>query len=199
MQVPLIQNEHMVQTLGSHRSNPSLHDSVGLGRSERGTDRGDVEAIHPSIEARSKATVAVVYEEAWGIALPTACFHDLLPHPFACRMSRDSHMHDFSAGVMDNEEDVDRPEKDRPHAKEIVSPDFPGMCGEKESPTERRIPVMGTSHVFRHSSGRDLESEPGQFCLDPPLTPQAVLCGHASDERPKLDRDAASPDPACAT
>ena len=38
----------MIQTLVSDRSNPSLGDGVGLGRSERGADRCDAQVADPA-------------------------------------------------------------------------------------------------------------------------------------------------------
>ena len=48
-QVSLIEDKHVIQTLGSHRSHPSLGDRVGLRRSERSTDLRDAEPKDPEI------------------------------------------------------------------------------------------------------------------------------------------------------
>ncbi len=42
-QLPLVQDQYVIQTLGSDRSHPSLRDGVGLGRSEliRGCRQAD--------------------------------------------------------------------------------------------------------------------------------------------------------------
>ena len=42
-QLALIEDEHVVQTLGSGRSHPALCDRVGPGGSERRADLGDSE------------------------------------------------------------------------------------------------------------------------------------------------------------
>src|SRR5215831_21318205 len=43
---------------------------------------------------------------------------------------------------------------------------------------------LGRCMYLATCSGEDFEHEPRQFCLDPPLTPQLVLSGHAADETP---------------
>ena len=69
-QVPLVHDQHVIQTFGSDRSNPSLRDGVGLGRSERGAERCDAQVADSLIESRSITIVAVVDEKARWLAIP---------------------------------------------------------------------------------------------------------------------------------
>ena len=126
-QVPLVHDQHVIQTFGSDRSNPSLRDGVGLGRSERGADRCDAQVADSLIEGHPIPTVAVVDEKARWLTIPTASLHDLPPCPLAGWMPCRFDMYDLSAGVMNDEEDIDRPEEDRLDAEEIAGPDFTGM------------------------------------------------------------------------
>ena len=63
-QVSFIEDKHVIQTLGSHRSHPSLGDRVGLRRSERSTDLRDAEPKDPEIKHRPVTPVAVMDEIA---------------------------------------------------------------------------------------------------------------------------------------
>ena len=157
--MPLIEYEHVVQALGSDRSHPALGDRVGPRRSERRASLDDTKIAHPPIEAAAITVVAVMNEEAWRLAVPTAAFDDLLCRPRGGRMRRHMHVENLPAGVMDDEEDVECPKEDRLDAEE-------------------------TLHVLGDGSGRKFEPEPRQFGLDPSLSPQLVLSGHTADESP---------------
>ena len=165
-QMALIQDQKVIQTFGPDRSNPSLRNGIGLGRSKRSTDGCDAKAVYPAIEDCPVTTIAVVYEKARRLTIPTAGFHDFPPCPLAGRMPRGSDMHDLSARVIDDEEDMDRLEKDRLDAEKVAGPGFPCVRHEKPSPTWRGPPVVDASHVFSDGPGRDLEAQSGRLRLD---------------------------------
>jgi len=125
-QMALIEDEYVVQALGPHRSHPALGDRVGPRRSEWRASLGNTETTHPPIEAGAIALVAVMNEKTWRLVIPTAAFDNLLCRPLGGRMRRHMHVENLSAGVMDDEEDVECPKEDRLNAEEIARPD--GRC-----------------------------------------------------------------------
>jgi hypothetical protein len=125
-QMALIEHEDVVQALRPDRSHPALGDRVGPRRSERRASLGNTGTTHPPIETGAITVVAVMNEKTWRLAVPTAAFDDLLCRPLGGRMRRHVHIENLPAGMMDHEEDVECPKKDRLDAEEIARPD--GRC-----------------------------------------------------------------------
>ena len=99
-QMPLVQDQKVIQTFGSGRSHPSHRDGVGLGRFERGAHRCAAQVADPAMEGGSVATVSVIDEKARWLTIPTASLDDLPFRPLACRVARGSDVHDLPTGVM---------------------------------------------------------------------------------------------------
>src|SRR5262245_2981352 len=78
LQMAPIEYEHVVQALGPDRSHPALGDRVGLRRSERRARLGNTEMAQPPIESAAITAVAVMNEETYRLAVPTAAFDNLL-------------------------------------------------------------------------------------------------------------------------
>ena len=123
LQMALIEDEHVVQALAPDRSYPALGDGVGPRRSERRASLGHTEITHPPIEGGAIATITVMNEKAWRLAIPSAAFNDLLCRPLGGRMRRHVHVENLSAGVMDQEEHVQCSKRDGLSAEEIARPD----------------------------------------------------------------------------
>jgi hypothetical protein len=81
-----IVDEQAVEALGPGRSHPALGDRVDPRRSERDASLGNDEITHPPIEASGITAVAVMNEEPWQLAVPTAAFNNLLCRPLGGRM-----------------------------------------------------------------------------------------------------------------
>ena len=107
----------------------------------------------------------------------------------------DGHLVVYSTGVVDHEEDIESSKIDRLDAKEVAGPDISGMSPEKDPPSGGRSAVKRSSHILRHSSGRDPVTQPIQLRLDPLLTPQSVLRSYAPNKIPQLSRDLVPPSP----
>jgi hypothetical protein len=126
-QVALVEDEYLIQTLGSDRPYPPLGDRVGARRSEWGPDLRDAEIVPPPIENFPVATVTVMDEKARWFAIPAAAFDDLLRHPLCRGTASHLDMKDLAVGLTDHEEDIESPERDRLHAEEVTGPQVPGM------------------------------------------------------------------------
>ncbi len=122
-------------------------------------------------------------EKARWLTIPTASLHDLPPCPLTGRMQRRFDMYDLSAGVMNDEEDIDCSEEDRLNAKEVAGPDFAGMRGEKIAPARRLRSTMDAPHVLGDCPRGDRGAQSCQLGLDTFLSPQLVFRRHATNER----------------
>ena len=124
LQMALIEYENVVQPLGPDRSHPALGDGVGSRRSERRANLGNTNITHPTIEDGAIATVAVMHEKAWRLAIPSAAFNNLLCCPLGGWIGRDRNVQNLPAGVMDHEEHVQGSKRDGLDAQEIARPDL---------------------------------------------------------------------------
>src|SRR5262245_52807617 len=81
LQMALIEDEYVVQALGSDRSHPALRYGVGSRRSEWRANLGNTNIAHPTIECRTETAVAVMNEKSWRLAIPITAFDHLLSRP----------------------------------------------------------------------------------------------------------------------
>src|SRR5499426_2090405 len=92
LQMALIQDEHVVQALGSVGSHPALGDGVGSRRSEWRANLGNTNMAHPTIERGAVTAVAVMNEKSWRLAMPSAAFDHLLSRPRGGGVRRHLHV-----------------------------------------------------------------------------------------------------------
>src|SRR5262252_4606902 len=65
LQMPLIEDEYVVQALGSDGSHPALRYGVGSRRSEWRANLGNANIAHPTMECGAVTAVAVMNEKSW--------------------------------------------------------------------------------------------------------------------------------------
>ena len=153
LQMALIEYENVVQTLGPDGSHPPLGDGVGPRRSDRRARLGNPETTHPPIEGGAIATVAVMYEKAWRLAIPSAAFNNLLCRPLGGWIGRDLHVKNLPAGVLDHEKHVQRSERDRLDAEEVARPDLRSVLPQERRPSGGRPATMDSLHILGDRSG----------------------------------------------
>lgn len=68
------------------------------------------------IEDGAIAPVTIVDEKAWVVPIPSTAFDDLPARPLGRRMPRRLDVENFPAGVIDDEENIERLKEDRLHA-----------------------------------------------------------------------------------
>ena len=107
-------------------------------------------------------------------SIPGAALHDLLPGPASCRMPRHFDVEDLSVCKSDDEEDVERLEKDGRDAEKVTGPNVRCMPRQELSPRPGWALAATHSHIFGHGSGGNLKPQPCQFGLDALLTPKEI-------------------------
>src|SRR5215471_12374427 len=127
LQMALIEDEHVVQALGSDGSHPALGYGIGSRRSEWRANLGNTNIAHPTMECGAVTAVAVMNEKSWRLAIPSAAFDHLLSRPRGGGIRRHVHVQNLPAGVIDHEEHVQRSERDRSDAEEVARPDLRGV------------------------------------------------------------------------
>jgi len=81
LQMALIENENVVQALGSDGSHPALGYGIGSRRSEWCANLGNTNIAHPTMECGTVTAVAVMNKKSWRLAIPSAAFDHLLSRP----------------------------------------------------------------------------------------------------------------------
>ena len=76
LQMALIEDEHVVQALGSDGPHPALGYGIGPRRSEWRANLGNTNIAHPTMEGGAVTAVAVTNEKSWRLAIPSAAFNN---------------------------------------------------------------------------------------------------------------------------
>jgi hypothetical protein len=150
--VALTEDKGVIQTFLPDRSYPSLGDRICLWRSEWGANLRDSKASYQPVEEGTVAAIAITSQEAWGLAIPAAAFHDLLRDPFRRGMLCDLGVQHFATGMADHEEHIESLEPQSLDAKEVTGPNLRSMAFEKASPAGRRSAIVRQAHVLGNGS-----------------------------------------------
>jgi hypothetical protein len=176
MGMALVDDKQMIQTLGPGASDPALGERVRprclYGCSELVSPRSTQAPIK-----RFAVPAVPVDEIPRRIPIPATGVDDLRSSPVGGGMSGHPHLKDLPSLVVHHEEDLQRPEEDRPHTEEVARPDVLGMAGQQLPPCGRGDAVIGPAHVLGYGPGRHGEAEPRELCPDTALSPQAILDG----------------------
>jgi hypothetical protein len=80
------------------------------------------EAPQAVIEGHAVAAVAIVNEKSRWPPIPGTALDNLLGRPFSRRVARHANVQDFSIGVPNHEEDIERLEQNRLNAEKSQMP-----------------------------------------------------------------------------
>jgi hypothetical protein len=95
LQMPLVEDEHMIQAFSSQRAYEPLGNGIRLRCSDRRANLADAEAFCPARERLSENRIPVSNQEA-GRRTIEAGIDDLLPGPGGGRMPRYPYMYNLS-------------------------------------------------------------------------------------------------------
>jgi hypothetical protein len=150
----LVEDQHMVETLGSHRLDPSFRDRVRSGRLEWRSHLLNAEMPQAAVECGAIATVTVVNQKPWWQSIPRAALHYLLGHPLHRWKWRYCNVQDFLVNVPDYKEDIERLKQYCLDTEEIASPYARLMPLQEFAPT-RGWPSTAPIHILCDCPRRD--------------------------------------------
>ena len=110
-------------------------------------------------------------------------------------MSRHIDVHDPSALVSDDNEDVERTKGKRRHGEEVCDPDLASVEAKECTPAGRWWSTQSLAAIDPDGRGAYIETQRPELTDNPNRTPVRVLRGDASDQALDLGRDARSPRP----
>jgi len=165
-QMPLVQDDHMVEQIAAAVSNPALGNAVLPRAAEAGSFGLDAEAFHRfddfAVELRS-----AIKDQITRRRVVRECLAQLLNDPLACRMLGHVAVKDTPPVVRDDEETVENAEGQRRHSEEVHRGNRLAVVAQKSRPsfhwlrTPRRF-----SHPTQHGSLGNIEAEHLQLAVN---------------------------------
>src|SRR5664279_1055066 len=188
-QMPLVQDDHVVEQLPTHTPNPALRDTVLPRTSKGGADRFCALLLNRSDDVCRELRVAVKDQKpVWPIVSPN--FVQLQYDPQLGRLTSHIAVQNLPPIVADNEEAVQDSEGQRWHRKEVHASDGFAMVAKEFQPASGRIRIVGgTFHPARNGSFRDVETQLEQLSVDAGCSPRWVLRDHAKDQLAHFSAD----------
>jgi len=179
--VPLIDDDHVVQTLLTQCAYDPLGNRVCLGSLDRGEDGLDAEPCCLWDETPSIAAVPVA-DQAPGLVSPRGCLNELAPDLLGSGVSSHIEMYQPSPQVGDEEEDVEGLEGECLDGEEVGCPDVGCVVPEKGAPGLGRRAASGFSAVAADRASADAVAQLAEFPHDAHAAPAGILPSQASNQ-----------------
>ena len=132
-QMLLVQHDDVVQTFPPQCSDDSLGDGIGVRRVHRCHDRRDPD-VRCALDEVLAVTAVMIANEVARRCSPRRGLDNLLPDPLSCRVLGDVHVEDSSASVGDEDDRIERPERERLYGEEVDGPDFGSVVTQEGAP-----------------------------------------------------------------
>jgi len=180
-QVPLVQNDHLVEQIATHTSDPTLGDAVLPGTAKSSSNRFCAPLFDGRDDVSRELGIAVEDQKpVWRFVPPS--FAQLQYDPQAVWLTGHLAVQNLLPVVADDEEAVHNTEGQSRHGEEIHGSDGFTMVAEESQPAPGWIRIMiRTPHPARNRSFRDVESQLEQLPVDAWCSPAWILCNHAED------------------
>ena len=188
-QVSLVQNDHMIEQVPTHTSNPALGDAILPGTAKSSSDWFRAVLFDGRDDISRELCVAVEDEELVRLFISPS-FAQLQYDPEGVWLTGHIDVQNLPPVVADNEEAVQDSEGQRWHRKEVHASDGFAMVAKEFQPASGRIRIVGgTFHPARNGSFRDVETQLEQLSVDAGCSPRWVLRDHAKDQLAHFSAD----------
>ena len=137
LEMGLVPEEDVVQTLSADRADKAFHERILPGRTRRDADFLDPQALQTLAKAVDVDAV-VVADQVTRRLVEREDLADLLPHPCRGRVGCHVEVNDAPPVVTQNDEGIQQPERDRGHDEEIHRRQAADMVGKQGAPGRRR-------------------------------------------------------------
>src|SRR3990172_8895472 len=166
LQMPFVEDKHVIQALPSERPDKPLRNRIGLRRPDGRADFPDPEGADLAAEFVPINAVPVADQVFRRFPLEAGVDH-MLPRPRRRRVAGHPDMDDLSRRVVDQKEHVQRLERQRPHRQKITRPNVLRMPCQELFPLRGRLTRPGPAHVPPHRPWRNHVSQLQQLRHDP--------------------------------
>src|SRR6516225_1833209 len=192
-EMPLIEDDHVVQQVASATSHPALSNTV-LPRTAKGRARWLASHVsHSRKHIGAKLGVAVEQQESVRLFVGP-CFSQLLYNPKRMGISRDIAMQDLTPLVADDEKAVQNTKRERWDGEKVHRRNGLAMVPEERQPLLDGIWISrGSPDPSRDTPFRDLETQLEQFAMNARCSPGRILGNHTEDQGASLFADTLPP------
>ena len=182
----LAKHDDMVKAIPSDRSDEPLRTSVLPGRSW--CDR-PISDTHGSQSAEKSMAIGAipVANDVSRRPLPPVCLRQLMGNPFGARMRRYAQPQKLATGVLQDQEAVQQPKRDRRDREQIHRCDAVSVIVKEGLPALRRRPPS-PRHVLSDRSLPDIDAKLEQFAVYPGCAPKRICDTHLADEAANVRR-----------
>src|SRR5215469_12058712 len=182
MQLLLVQDEQVIQTLSPHTSQKALTDGIGAFRVIRCFQDLDAAGGCHTRKTGSKLVITIANEILRPLSKGSR-FPQLLGGPGVGRRASDAHMDDLTRVQINDEEGKQGAKEEVGDLQEITGPDVFGMIVQEGLPGLSSWPC-GTDlpHVLLNGPLADVDSQFEQFATNTLCSPQAIVPGHLLDQ-----------------
>src|SRR6266542_2361140 len=182
LEVAAAEDQQPVEALAADAADPALGMGARLRRPYRRFDDVDAFGAEDLVELAAELAVSITDQELRADALVVELHQQvarLLGDPAAVRVGGDPREPDASGRELDEEQDIEAPQEDRVDGEKVARQDARRLPTKKlaparlEPPRGRLDPRLFQDRPDR--ARRQLDSEPAQLALDPPVPPARVL------------------------
>ena len=173
-----VQHDDVVETLSSKRPHNPLGNGVRLRCPKRRHDRLDANGTRATNECLSEARISIPDNVA-GLATPRRGLNHLPPRPLCGCMPSHIEVDDSATPVLDEEEHVQRLERQGVDGEEVTSPDLRSVISKERSPSLRWRPSTSLMSIATNGLGANVEAQGKELATNSFRAPMRVLLGHA--------------------
>ena len=181
LQMPLAGDQHPVQALAASAAHPALRDRVRPRRLDRRLDDPHADRGEHRIEPNGEHRIPVTDQEFQAVSTALEVHQQiagLLGHPLPRRVSGDPGQVHTAGAVLDEEQDLQAPQKHGVDMEEVDSEDRRGLTGQERPPglpcsSGRGIDARVLEDL-PHRRRSDCIPQAGQLAVDASVPPDGL-------------------------
>ena len=186
LELPLLQDQQVVQTFLPHTPQEALADRIGSGSMIRCFEHLNRTGCRYTSEAGPKFAI-VITNQILGCLAIRGGFPELLSHPGIGRGSCDAHMDHFPRLQFYAEERKERPKEKVSHLQEVTGPDIRRVIAEKRAPLLTSWLVgANRPHVLLDGALTHVYPQFQQFPANALSSPELIFLRHLPNQRDGL-------------
>jgi hypothetical protein len=182
MQLLLLQDEQVIQTLTSHTAEEAFTDGIGSRSVVRRFQDLDAAGCGHAREIGSKLVITIP-DQILRSNPKSGGFPQLLCRPRVSGRACHAHVDHFARVQVDDEEGEQRAEEQVSHPEKVASPDLLGMSVNERPP---RLSMWScgahSSHVLLNGAFRNVNAQLEEFASDAFCSPQSVVPCHLPNQ-----------------